>query len=224
MSSKEEENCHLSERSSLTHDDEFSFRPAPIVQVTKNLRKLRCFQLLEDRFIGEGHPCYIIAEIGQNHQGNLEIAKHMIRQAKECGADCVKFQKSDLQAKFTPSVLNRPYQSPHAFGKTYGEHKKFLEFTKEKYVQLKAYAESLPIHFSASAMDEVIMKKYFSHFMKEIISIIVNGKKMFHRNMRSLGDSFCFIIPLLGLYYFCIFFSSNSRWITLAAVTATVVH
>jgi len=79
----------------------------------------------------------------------------MIRQAKECGADCVKFQKSDLQAKFTPSVLNRPYQSPHAFGKTYGEHKKFLEFTKEQYVQLKAYAESLPIHFSASAMDEV---------------------------------------------------------------------
>lgn len=75
--------------------------------------------------------------------------------AKECGADCVKFQKSDFGAKFTGSVLSRRYDSPHAFGLTYGEHKQFLEFSVEQYQELMVYAQSLPIDFSASAMDEV---------------------------------------------------------------------
>lgn len=114
----------------------------------------RCFEI-GGRRIGDGFPCYVIAEIGQNHQGDPQKAKEMIKIAKDCGADCVKFQKSDLPAKFTASVLSRPYNSPHSFGETYGEHKRFLEFSPETYKELKAYAESLPIHFSASAMDEV---------------------------------------------------------------------
>ncbi len=74
----------------------------------------RSFELVNNRkWIGDGHPCFIIAEIGQNHQGSIEIAKELIKMAKDCGADCVKFQKSDLQAKFTKSVLSRHYDSPH---------------------------------------------------------------------------------------------------------------
>ena len=130
--------------------------------IVENLQVPRAFEICNGHFIGDGYPCYIIAEIGQNHQGDFEIAKKMIKEAKECGANCVKFQKSDLSAKFTKSVLSREYQSPHSFGDTYGQHKKFLEFSEEQYAALKAYAESLLIHFSASAMDEV-SKLIFSY-------------------------------------------------------------
>lgn len=99
---------------------------------------------------------YIIAEIGQNHQGSLETAKLMILEAKKAGCHCVKFQKSDLNAKFTRSALNRSYISDHAWGVTYGEHKEFLEFSREEYHELQKYSNDIQIDFTASAMDEVI--------------------------------------------------------------------
>lgn len=97
--------------------------------------------------------CYVIAEIGQNHQGNLQIAKTMISLAKECGADCVKFQKSDLVCKFNKKALERPYKSPHSWGETYGEHKAFLELSEESYKYLQRHAAECGIDFTASAMD-----------------------------------------------------------------------
>ncbi|VVC27866.1 Aldolase-type TIM barrel,Antifreeze-like/N-acetylneuraminic acid synthase C-terminal,N- [Cinara cedri] len=100
-------------------------------------------------------PCYIIAEIGQNHQGDIMMAKKLIKLAKKCGADCVKFQKSCLVEKFTLLALNRPYNSKNSFGSTYGEHKRFLEFTEEQYKELRKYAKKVGIHFTASAMDPV---------------------------------------------------------------------
>lgn len=96
---------------------------------------------------------FIIAEIGQNHQGDLNVAKRMIREAKATGADCVKFQKSCLHEKFTTKALQRPYESVNSFGKTYGEHKEHLEFSIDQYRQLQAYANELSIIFTASAMD-----------------------------------------------------------------------
>lgn len=97
---------------------------------------------------------FFIAEIGQNHQGDMEVAKKMIKEAKRIGCDCVKFQKSDLQAKFTRSALERPYISENSWGKTYGDHKAFLEFSIEEYEELQSYAGSAGILFTASAMDE----------------------------------------------------------------------
>jgi len=132
------------------------------------------FELRAGRWIGEGFPCYIIAEIGQNHQGSVDTAKQLIKVAKDCGADCVKFQKSDFSAKFTASVLSRRYDSPHAFGLTYGEHKRFLEFSVEQYKELIAYAQSLSIDFSASAMDEVNLIIKFETPEKNIF------QKLFH--------------------------------------------
>ncbi|KAI5706786.1 hypothetical protein M8J75_011298 [Diaphorina citri] len=105
--------------------------------------------------LGDGQPCFIIAEIGQNHQGDVEIAKQMIIKAKECGADCVKFQKSCLSTKFTQSALDRPYLSPHAWANTYGQHKQHLEFSQEEYVMLQQCADQVDIMFTASAMDQV---------------------------------------------------------------------
>ena len=62
--------------------------------------------------IGGSHPCFIIAEIGQNHNGDINIAKDLIRIAKLSGANCVKFQKSSLRDRFTKSALEAPYDSP----------------------------------------------------------------------------------------------------------------
>uniref|UniRef100_T1IIV7 N-acetylneuraminate-9-phosphate synthase n=1 Tax=Strigamia maritima TaxID=126957 RepID=T1IIV7_STRMM len=112
------------------------------------------FELCPGRKIGGYHGCFIIAEIGQNHQGDVEIAKEMTKKAKECGADCVKFQKSNLQQKFNLAALQRPYKSQHSFGVTYGEHKKKLELSEEDYIELKTYAEEIGIVFAASGMDE----------------------------------------------------------------------
>ncbi|XP_071947950.1 N-acetylneuraminate-9-phosphate synthase-like [Antedon mediterranea] len=112
------------------------------------------FELAPGRKIGGDNPCFIIAEIGQNHQGDIEIAKQLIKVAKEAGADCAKFQKSELDFKFNKAALAKPYTSKHSWGKTYGEHKRFLEFSHDQYRQLKAYAEELGIFFTASGMDE----------------------------------------------------------------------
>ncbi|CAH1155220.1 unnamed protein product [Phaedon cochleariae] len=98
---------------------------------------------------------FIIAEIGQNHQGDLDIAKQLIKTAKDCGADCAKFQKTSLRDKFTESALNKPYVSANAFGTTYGEHKSALEFTEEEFKLLQEYANTMGILFTASAMDPI---------------------------------------------------------------------
>lgn len=115
---------------------------------------------IDDRVIGR-NKTYIIAEIGQNHQGDICIAKELIAEAKRCGADCVKFQKSCLPAKFTASALARPYNSPHSWGASYGAHKQHLEFSLEQYVELQRYAEHVGIAFTASAMDEVSLEQLY---------------------------------------------------------------
>ncbi|XP_062864392.1 sialic acid synthase-like [Trichomycterus rosablanca] len=116
------------------------------------------FELCPGRMIGSDHPCFIIAEIGQNHQGDLEIAKKMIKLAKDCGADCAKFQKSELEYKFNKRALERPYTSKHSWGKTYGEHKRYLEFSHDQYRELQRYAQEVGIYFTASGMDEMAVE------------------------------------------------------------------
>ncbi|XP_028313967.1 sialic acid synthase-like [Gouania willdenowi] len=116
------------------------------------------FELCPGRMIGGNHPCFIIAEIGQNHQGDVEIAKKMIKMAKDCGADCAKFQKSELEFKFNKQALERPYTSPHSWGKTYGEHKRHLELSHDAYRELQEYAQEVGIFFTASGMDEMAVE------------------------------------------------------------------
>ncbi|XP_016105655.1 bifunctional UDP-N-acetylglucosamine 2-epimerase/N-acetylmannosamine kinase [Sinocyclocheilus grahami] len=71
------------------------------------------------------------------------------------GADCAKFQKSELEFKFNKKALERPYTSKHSWGKTYGEHKRHLEFSHEQYRELQQYAKEVGIFFTASGMDEL---------------------------------------------------------------------
>lgn len=74
---------------------------------------------------------------------------------QDCGADCAKFQKSEIEHRFTKHALERPYTSPHAWGPTYGAHKQHLEFSHQQYRELQQFANDIGIFFTASGMDEV---------------------------------------------------------------------
>ena len=86
--------------------------------------------------IADDGDCYIIAEVGHNHQGSLEKAKQMLRTAKECGVDAVKLQKRDNRALFTRAMYDMPYLHENSFGATYGEHREALEFGRDEYMEL----------------------------------------------------------------------------------------
>jgi sialic acid synthase len=105
--------------------------------------------------IGHGRPCFVVAEIGNNHQGELAIARQMVEEAARTGVQAVKFQKRDMNALFTDEGLQMPYSGPNSFGRTYGEHRIALELTIEDMAELKALAESLGLIFFASAWDQV---------------------------------------------------------------------
>lgn len=98
-------------------------------------------------------PCYVIAEIGHNHQGNLKVALDMVKVAAECGADAVKFQKRDNKSLYTKAMYNKPYDNENSFGLTYGEHREFLEFDWDEYVALKKCAEQNNVEFMCTAFD-----------------------------------------------------------------------
>jgi len=107
-----------------------------------------------NKTIFESHDhCYIVAEIGNNHQGEVEKAKEMFLVAKECGVDAVKLQKRDNKSLYTKTLYNKSYENPNSFGNTYGEHREFLEFGLEEYKELKAYAAELGIDMFATAFD-----------------------------------------------------------------------
>lgn len=97
----------------------------------------------------------IIAEIGCNHKGDMEIAHEMIMTAAAyCKVDCVKFQKRCNKELLTPEEYNAPHPHPeNSYGKTYGEHREFLEFTAEQHKQLKEWCEECGIVYSTSVWD-----------------------------------------------------------------------
>ena len=96
----------------------------------------------------------IIAEIGCNHKGDIEIAYDLIRLAKECGADIAKFQKRSNKELLTPEQYSAPHPNPeNSYGNTYGEHREFLEFDVNQHQLLKSYCEKLGIEYSTSVWD-----------------------------------------------------------------------
>jgi N-acetylneuraminate synthase/sialic acid synthase len=96
---------------------------------------------------------HVIAEIGHNHQGDVEKCMRLFDAAKLAGASSVKLQKRDNRALYTPEAYDASYNSLNAFGSTYGEHREALEFGKAEYVALKQYAESIGIVFWSTAFD-----------------------------------------------------------------------
>lgn len=106
----------------------------------------------------ESDNVYIIGEIGQNHNGSVDLAKLLVeiaaRPIKEnlfnldlAPMNAVKLTKRDLKAELSYQQMNAAYNSPHSFGKTYGEHREYLELTDEEHFEVYKYAKSLGIDF-----------------------------------------------------------------------------
>ncbi len=108
---------------------------------------------IDETLITDDGDCYVIAEIGHNHQGDLQKAKDMFKVAKECGVDAVKLQKRDNKSLFTRALYDKPYDNENSFGPTYGAHREALEFGREEYVELKKYARELGVTMFATAFD-----------------------------------------------------------------------
>jgi len=105
--------------------------------------------------ITDNSDCYVIAEIGHNHQGSLEKAKQLFKAAAECGVNAVKLQKRHNKTLFTKAAYYKPYDNENSFGLTYGEHREALEFGREEYVELQAYAKGLGVTMFSTAFDRI---------------------------------------------------------------------
>ena len=104
------------------------------------------------RLIGAGLPCFVIAEIGINHNGDLALAKQLIDASKEAGADAVKFQKRTVDVVYSSEELARPRENP--FGSTNADLKRGLEFGKDEYEEIDRYCKERGILWCASCWDE----------------------------------------------------------------------
>ena len=105
-----------------------------------------------NRILGDNQPCFIIAEIGINHNGSLATAKKLIDVAKMHGCDAVKFQKRTIDIVYTQEELNMPRQS--VFGETNGDLKRGLELGFEEYKEIDEYCKKIGILWFASCWDE----------------------------------------------------------------------
>ncbi len=111
----------------------------------------RCVKI-GNKTVGEGYPCFIIAEIGINHNGSVKLAKQMIDIAKTTGCDAVKFQKRTVDVVYTKEELARERKS--IFGNTNGDLKYGLEFGEKEYKEIDTYCKEKGIMWFASCWDE----------------------------------------------------------------------
>lgn len=107
---------------------------------------------LDKRTVGNGHPCYTVAEIGINHNGDLDVAKRLISVAVAAGCDAVKFQKRTLDVVYSPEEMARPRESP--FGETNGDLKRGLEFGVGQFREIDRYCREVGISWFVSCWDE----------------------------------------------------------------------
>ncbi len=170
--------------------------------------------------LGDHAPCYVIAEIGHNHQGSLEKARELFREAKLAGAHAVKLQKRDNRGLYTRAAYNKPYDNENSFGATYGEHREFLEFGVDEYREsaeaMRASSASIssprrstsPARISSVELDVPAFKiasgdvkstpllKHVAWFGKPII--ISTGGALFEDVQRAY-DTIMAINPQLGI-------------------------
>ena len=107
---------------------------------------------IANKIIGDNYPCFIIAEIGINHNGSINTAKKLIKMAYDNGCDAVKFQKRTVDIVYTKEELQKERES--IFGTTNGDLKRGLEFSKKEYDEIDKYCKQLGILWFASCWDE----------------------------------------------------------------------
>ena len=135
--------------------------------------------------IDDNADCFVIAEIGHNHQGSVETAQAMFRAAADAGANAVKLQKRDNRSLYTQALFDKPYNGDNSFGRTYGEHREALEFDAHQYAELMAYAAELGVVMFATAFDlpSIEFLEQFEMPAYKVASADVNN----HPLLRELG-------------------------------------
>ena len=108
--------------------------------------------VLGDRAVGDGHRCLVVAEIGINHNGDIDLAKRLISIAVAAGCDAVKFQKRTIEVVYSKEEMERPRESP--FGTTNGDLKRGLEFGVEDYEEIDEFCRHAKMPWFASCWDE----------------------------------------------------------------------
>ena len=103
--------------------------------------------------VSDDGRCYVIAEVGHNHQGSLQICMDLFKAARDAGVHAVKLQKRNNRAMYTRALYNRPYDNENSYGSTYGAHREALEFGLDEYRTLQQYCRELGIDFFATAFD-----------------------------------------------------------------------
>ena len=126
----------------------------------------------------------VIAEIGCNHKGDMEIAKELIKVAKIfCKADIVKFQKRNNKELLTEEQYNAPHPNPiHSYGDTNGAHREYLEFTKEQHQELFEFCNELDITYSTSVWDLTSAKE-----IAELNPVLIKIPSACNNNYEMLG-------------------------------------
>jgi sialic acid synthase SpsE len=117
------------------------FKPLPSLQVAPH------------RWIGDDQPCFVIAELGQNHNGDMALARESIENIAFHKADAVKLCKRHIKSEMTRAMYDMPYHGPQSFGETYGKHREALELSVAQYRELKAFSEDHGLIFFATACD-----------------------------------------------------------------------
>lgn len=125
----------------------FFFRMKVVRDMNRELR-------IGGHVVNDNSDCFVIAEIGHNHQGRLDQALELVDAAADAGASAVKLQKRDNRALFTDEMYNSVYNSENAFAKTYGEHRDYLEFGRDEYVAMRERAEKHGLVFFSTAFDK----------------------------------------------------------------------
>lgn len=120
---------------------------------------------------------FIIAEIGINHNGDMDIAKKLIKMAKKCGCDAVKFQKRDLEIVYTKNELDSKRESP--WGTTFREQKEGLELNLDQYKEIDKFCKDVDIEWFASAWDinSINFLDIFNLKYGKVASALITHKK-----------------------------------------------
>jgi len=113
---------------------------------------LREFKI-DNVVVNDESNCYVIAEVGNNHQGDLEKAKQIIRAAHECGVNAVKLQTRHNRSLYTKTMYDQSYDNPNSFADTYGVHRDCLELKREDYIALIQFAKNLKITLFSTPFD-----------------------------------------------------------------------
>ena len=125
---------------------------------------------------------YVIAEVGINHNGDIELAKELIHKAFIAGCDAVKFQKRDIESVYTQEELDTPRESP--FGTTTREQKEGIEFNIKQYKELQAYAEELSLDFIVSCWDQMslfLVEKHLDVKYHKVASAMATDKEFLEK-------------------------------------------